>query len=375
MQVDNHWVVARWLDWSQRAFNKLMVDSLARSMKPGPTRWSSRVLAIATWVLVWMQTPQSVHAVTAVHTFKVIATYPHDTSAFTQGLLIHQGRLIEGTGGYHGDSSLRRVDMASGTIQWMTQLAWNVFGEGIAVGAGKLIQLTWQNQQAFIYDPVSLEQVGSFGYEGQGWGLTFDGQRFIMSDGSSLLSWRDPASFKVVKSLQIKDAQGPVMRLNELEWVAGQIWANQWQTDRVARIDPETGQVMAWLDLEGLYAWQALGDPDAVLNGIAYDDVSNRLLVTGKNWPWLYEIETAPKGTVEAAKLSVRIDESGAVWLSFPSFKDSLYRLDRLLLEKDKVESQSFAELKGTGHLLQHSLLADDQGASFYRVVGLPAQE
>jgi len=225
----------------------------------------------------------------AAPTFRVVAAYPHDANAFTQGLAIEGGRLFEGTGQY-GASSIRRVDLASGRVEKQRALDSRYFGEGIAILGGRLYQLTWQEGVAIVYDLESFEVQRTFRYTGEGWGLTHDGAQLIMSDGSATLRFLDPATFNVVREVVVREGGTPVTRLNELEYVDGEIWANVWYEDRIARISPATGEVQGWLDLATLYPRTARGS-EAVLNGIAYDAAARRLFVTGKNWPQLYEIE------------------------------------------------------------------------------------
>jgi glutamine cyclotransferase len=220
--------------------------------------------------------------------FEVVAAYPHDPSAFTQGLTVHEGVLYEGTGQY-GASSVRRVDLATGRIERLRALDGRYFGEGIAILGGKLYQLTWQNGVGIVYDLQTFDVVETFRYNGEGWGLTQDGAHLIVSDGSPTLRYLDPATFTVVRELAVRDGDLPVERLNELEYVDGEIWANIWYEDRIARISPQSGAVLGWVDLAMLYPRSARGS-EAVLNGIAYDAAAERLFVTGKNWPQLYEI-------------------------------------------------------------------------------------
>ncbi len=228
---------------------------------------------------------------TPIYTWRVIATYPHDTNAFTQGLVFTNGVLYEGTGWY-GASSLRRVELDSGSVLQQHNLGNAYFGEGIAIVSDTIYQLTWQNGVAFTYDKTSFTPLGVFSYTTEGWGLTYDGQRLIMSDGSATLLFRDPTTFAVLGQVQVMDGSLPVNRLNELEYINGEVWANVWMTDWIARIDPATGRVTGWIDLRGIITpHPRLSDPNAVLNGIAYDAVGGRLFVSGKRWPALFEIE------------------------------------------------------------------------------------
>lgn len=227
-----------------------------------------------------------------VYTFEVINSYPHDPAAFTQGLVFDGETLYEGTG-LNGRSSLRRVDLASGQVLQQVDLEPEYFGEGITVWEDRIIQLTWQSQRGFVYDKTTFERIGEFTYPTEGWGITHDGRRLIMSDGSATLYFWDPETFTPVDSVDVYDVSGPVMRLNELEYINGEVWANVWLTDLIARIDPVTGQVLGWVDLTDLLPPEERVGAD-VLNGIAYMPESDRLFVTGKLWPKLFEIRVIP---------------------------------------------------------------------------------
>jgi glutamine cyclotransferase len=225
-----------------------------------------------------------------VYTYNVINTYPHDRNAFTQGLVFEDGVLYEGTG-LLGHSTLRRVELKTGDILKIRELSAQFFGEGITIYENKIIQLTWQSNIGFVYDKDSFELLREFSYSTEGWGITHDGERLIMSDGTSILHFLDPQTFEEIGQLEVFDNDEPVTRLNELEYVQGEIYANVWQTDRIARIAPETGRVIGWVELGGLLATEDLSEPIDVLNGIAYDAETDRLFVTGKLWPKLFEIE------------------------------------------------------------------------------------
>jgi len=222
--------------------------------------------------------------------YRVLNTYPHDPGAFTQGLVYEDGVLYEGTG-LNGQSTLRRVALETGEVLQSCALPPELFGEGIAVYGERIIQITWQSHIGLVYDKASFELLGTFSYPTEGWGLTHDEARLIMSDGSATLHFLDPETFTEVGRVEVYDENGPVVRLNELEYIGGEVYANIWQTDRIARIDPQTGQVLGWVDLSGLLGPEDRTQPVDVLNGIAYDPASDRLFVTGKLWPKLFEIE------------------------------------------------------------------------------------
>jgi glutamine cyclotransferase len=240
-------------------------------------------VAVATWA------QRGPDGVPAVASFKVVAAYPHDAAAFTQGLAVEAGQLYEGTGQY-GASTIRRVDLATGRPEKQRALGPRYFGEGIAILDGLLYQLTWQNGVVVVYDVETFEVERTLEYAGEGWGLTHDGRELIMSDGSATIRFRDPQTFAVTRELAVTHDGVPLTRLNELEYVEGEIWANIWYDDRIARISPVDGKVLGFIDLTALYPQTARGS-EAVLNGIAYDAAAGRLFVTGKNWPQLYEIE------------------------------------------------------------------------------------
>jgi glutamine cyclotransferase len=225
-----------------------------------------------------------------VYTYNIVNTYPHDRSAFTQGLVFEDGILYEGTGRF-GHSTLRRVELETGAILQSRELADQFFGEGITVYGDRIIQLTWQSNVGFVYDKNSFELLQQFNYSTEGWGIIHDGEHLIMSDGTSILHFLNPQTFEEISQLGVFDNNGPVTRLNELEYVQGEIYANVWQTDRIARISPGTGRVIGWVDLEGLLTAEDRSEPVDVLNGIAYDADTDRLFVTGKLWPKLFEIE------------------------------------------------------------------------------------
>ncbi len=228
------------------------------------------------------------------YTYEIVNVFPHDPAAFTQGLLFDEGILYEGTGLY-GRSTLRRVVLESGEVEQMTALPASFFGEGITIVGERIYQLTWREQTGFVYNKETFEVQQQFAYATEGWGLTFDGARLIMSDGSARLRFWDPETLAEIGTVDVYDATGPIARLNELEYIDGEVFANIWQTDRIARIDPTTGQVVGWIDLSGLLAPEDRTISTDVLNGIAYLPEGNRLFVTGKLWPKLFEIRLIPK--------------------------------------------------------------------------------
>ena len=224
------------------------------------------------------------------YSYDIINVYPHDPAAFTQGLLYHDGVLYESTG-LNGQSSLRKVEIQTGRVLNRIDVPAQYFAEGLAMFGGQLFQLTWQTQIGFVYDPGSLQMVKSFNYIGEGWGLTNDGQSLIMSNGTNLISYLDPRTFEVRRVLAVNDESRPIANINELEYVKGQIFANIWQTERIARIDPQSGRLTGWIYLTGLLPAEDKIRPVDVLNGIAFDEANDRLFVTGKLWPKLFEIK------------------------------------------------------------------------------------
>ena len=220
------------------------------------------------------------------YTYDIVNTFPHDSYAFTQGLVFHDGSLYEGTG-LRGRSSLRKVHLVSGSTLQSHILSGQYFGEGITIFDDKIIQLTWEAQKGFVYDLVTFRPLQEFTYPTEGWGITHDGTNLIMSDGTSTLHFLDPETFEEVDTIEVLDEGVPVRNLNELEYINGEIYANIWLDDFIARISPDTGKVAGWIDLTGILQNDAGAD---VLNGIAYDAEGDRLFVTGKLWPKLFEI-------------------------------------------------------------------------------------
>jgi len=220
----------------------------------------------------------------------VIQVFPHDPLAFTQGLIFEKGYLYEGTG-RKGRSSLRKIDLKTGNVLLQTTLSEAFFGEGITAFRDRIYQLTWRGGTGFIYDMKTFIQEGTFRFSGQGWGLTHDGIHLIMSDGSSILRYFDPDSFREVRRIRVREEDREIEKINELEFIKGYIYANIWHTDHIVKISPKTGKVVARYDLSGLLLKDRPQDPEAVLNGIAYDEEGDRLFVTGKLWPKLFQIK------------------------------------------------------------------------------------
>ena len=228
-----------------------------------------------------------------VYSYRVVNTFPHDREAFTQGLVYDRGALYEGTG-RRGRSELRKISLPSGKVIQRRKLSRRFFGEGITLYNEKIIQLTWTSHIGFVYDKATFKLMHNFYFPTEGWGITHDGRRLIMSDGTSKLHFLNVNSFNVTGFVEVRDRGVPVTDLNELEYVKDEVWANVWSTDRIVRISPDTGQVTGWIDLTGLLKEEGPTRIVDVLNGIAYDEENDRLFVTGKLWPKLFEIELVP---------------------------------------------------------------------------------
>ena len=225
-----------------------------------------------------------------VQPYEVVRAYPHDRTAFTEGLFFHDGALYESTGLY--PSFIRKVDLETGAVQRQRDLPTIYFGEGMTTLNGKLYSLTWRNHIGFIWKLDDFSPLGGFSYPGEGWALTTDGRRLIMSDGTDQLRFLDPETLAETGRVSVTADGRPLEQINELEWIDGEVFANIWQDSRIARIDPETGVVKAFIDLTALVPKGANLDPnDDVLNGIAWDAAGKRLFVTGKRWPQLFEIK------------------------------------------------------------------------------------
>jgi glutamine cyclotransferase len=227
------------------------------------------------------------------YTYEIVRSWPHDPAAYTQGLVYHQGALYESTG-LVGASSLRKVELESGAVLKKVDVPPPYFAEGLAIFEGRAFQLTWQHNQGLIYDLSSFQLLDALDYQNEGWGLTQDGRSLIMSDGTDQLRFLDPATYQIQRSVQVLDRGLPVSRINELEFIKGSIYANIWLTDEIIMINPQTGQVTGKIDLGGLLKPADRTPSTDVLNGIAYDAAGDRLFVTGKNWPLLFEIKLIP---------------------------------------------------------------------------------
>jgi glutamine cyclotransferase len=229
--------------------------------------------------------------------YQIVHAYPHDPDAFTQGLVYVDGHLYESTG-QNGKSSIRMVDLSTGRVLQRYDLAAKYFGEGLTSWGSDLVQLTWKSGLAFVYDRFTFAAKRTLHYEGEGWGLTHDDKRLILSDGTSALRFLDPQSFSETKRILVTDEEGhPLANINELEYIRGEIYANIWHTDQIVRISPHTGKILGRIDLSGIMNKGQLSDPEAVLNGIAYDGKGDRLFVTGKLWPQLFEIKVVHQVT------------------------------------------------------------------------------
>jgi len=249
-------------------------------------------------------TPQTTNTNVPVYTYEIVNTYKHDSNAFTQGLFFHNGFLYEGTGG-EGESNIRKVEMETGKVVQQTDLDDNFFGEGATILNGKIYQLTWRGERAFVYDAETLKLVKEFRYQGQGWGLANDGTNLYMTDGTHVIRVIDPETFKTVRTIPVFREDGkPLMQINELEWIKGELWANVWHSEApdilgkpnyIARLDPQTGKVLGWIDLQNISPDDVKRDSENTLNGIAYDAATDRIFVTGKQWKKLFEIKVKPK--------------------------------------------------------------------------------
>ncbi|HYL38366.1 MAG TPA: glutaminyl-peptide cyclotransferase [Bryobacteraceae bacterium] len=245
---------------------------------------------LASWLLfvsaAVSQTPE--------YGYRVVHSYPHDRHAFTQGLEFRAGFLYEGTG-LNGQSTVRKVKLETGEVLQEVSLEPQYFGEGITVFNQQILELTWRSGIGFVYDQNSFRRLRSFNYSGEGWGLANDGSEIYMSDGTPQLRVWNPVTLREKRRFTVRDGAKPITYLNELECVRGEIYANVWQTDRIARISPKDGRVLGWVNLSGILSAAERSENTDVLNGIAYDVLGDRLFVTGKNWPKLFEIKLVPK--------------------------------------------------------------------------------
>jgi glutamine cyclotransferase len=239
------------------------------------------------------QAPAAKPTAAPVYGYKIVRTYPHDRTSFTEGFFVLDGQFWESTG-LEGRSYIRRIDIESGRVLQQYNIPSKYFGEGIVIIGNQLFELTYKHGLAFVYDKSTFQLLKTFQYSGEGWALTTDGKNLIFDDGSSVLKFLDPATFKEVRRITVTDAGQPVDQINELEYIKGEIWANIWQEEKIARIDPRTGKINSWLDMRGLLSVMESVGTD-VLNGIAYDAKTDRIFVTGKFWPKVFEITVGPK--------------------------------------------------------------------------------
>ncbi len=228
-----------------------------------------------------------------IYAYEILRTFPHDPTAYTQGLAFDNGYLYEGTG-LLGRSSLRKVELESGEVVQIHHLSSELFGEGITIYHEKIFQVTWQSHKGFVYDKNSFEVVDTFEIATEGWGLTHDGSSLILSDGTSTLHFLDLDTYEETHTVEVFNIKGPILNINELEYVRGEVFANIWKTERIARIDTESGMVVGWIDLSGLSSHIKENTSIDVLNGIAFNGEEDRLFVTGKLWPKIFEIEITP---------------------------------------------------------------------------------
>lgn len=250
------------------------------------------ILTVVVSVLAWRYLKNTDDS--EVWTYKIVNTFDHDREAFTQGLVFENGILYEGTG-IPGRSELRKVELQTGEVLQKYKLPDKFFGEGITIYKDRIIQLTYQSNVGFVYDKDSFELLQEFSYPTEGWGITHNGTHLIMSDGTPMLYFLDPETYTQINRMMVFEEDRPVWGLNELEYVNGEIYANVWPTERIVRIVPETCKVVGWIDMKGLLTSEERGEEVDVFNGIAYDPDNNRLFMTGKFWPKLFEIKLIPK--------------------------------------------------------------------------------
>ena len=307
-------------------------------------------------------------------TYQVVASYPHDPRVYTQGLIFHEGNLFLGTG-LHAGSFLRHIELPSGKIIGEASLSEKYFGEGIAMVDGRIIQLTWLSRTGFVYDAKTFKELRTFSYDTEGWGLTYDGKRLILSDGTDRLHFLDPNTFENQGHINVHHEGVPLEHLNELEFVEGKVWANQWYTEHVLVIDPQTGAVNALIDFTGLYPdlrkriSYGLLDTGAVLNGIAYDNKDKRIFITGKLWPRIYEVIVHPLTEPIAPRINNLIVTTGSVKFTMRTSRGIWYQVEmspNLTGKKWKPVGPSFL---GTGHEKTLEVPSDIQGSDgYYRI-------
>lgn len=280
----------------------LSIVVAATYVRISPTSSTSNTLSTTSPSATTSTTSSSVNSLSSTTTasssdfyyaYKIVNVYPHDQSAFTEGLVYDGGYLYESTG-LHGQSTLRRVDLETGSVLQQYNLSRNYFGEGITILGDEIIQLTWQSHIGFVYDKATFRELQNFTYPTEGWGLTNDGKNLIMSDGTSNLYILDPHTFQRIGQINVTDSGDPVASLNELEYINGSIYANVFLTNKIAVINPQTGQVRGWIYLTGIEKLEVQDPSNDVLNGIAYDAAQDRLFVTGKDWPQLFQIDLVP---------------------------------------------------------------------------------
>ncbi len=243
---------------------------------------------------LWQAPRQTKATETPEYSYRVVQVFPHDPRAYTQGLAYRDGFLYEGTG-LNGRSSIRKVRLETGEIVRKVDLAPEFFGEGITLFNNEIVQLTWKSQTGFIYRASDFSLLRRFSYSGEGWGLATNGSEIFMSDGTSEIRVLDGSTLREKRRLKVRDGSTAVTELNELEFVEGEVFANVWHTDRIAQISSQNGKVLGWVDLKGLLSPIYRREPEAVLNGMAYDPIKKRLFVTGKLWPSIFEIRLGPK--------------------------------------------------------------------------------
>jgi glutaminyl-peptide cyclotransferase len=276
--------VLRSMPWDYTIPPSSVTETGRKSIKVVAYKAKSQPQTITRFIIVYSDTKPKKNS------YKVVHSFPHDIGAFTQGLVYEDGIFFEGTG-QSGSSNLRKVEPETGKVIFQINLESSLFGEGIAISGEKIFQLTWQNKVGFVYDKSTLKQIGKIYYQTEGWGLTTIGDKLVMSDGTNIICFRDTNQFGIFSKIEVYDNEKKVDKLNELEYINGEIWANIWETNLIARIDPSSGKVIAYIDLKGIISDSETDIKANFLNGIAYDQAGKRIFVTGKNWPKLFEIK------------------------------------------------------------------------------------